>query len=288
MGKAVFGETLALTGDCDAVSQVTECVSKKDTMVFVTEKIYEGGFSVTYYCVDEEQNRYVLKMSTSGDAEAERQLAHEDLVLATLDHENIIKVFDYRPHIRSLILYDGGASLFDEVAERRVTMEDAILYCHQMRSAVAYIHDRDVCHLDIKLDNMTITKQKVLKLIDFGLSEKGDMLRILTKVKGSHAYMAPELLDGSRGYFGEEVDSWATGICMFAICTGKTPWTVAHVKDTRFMLFKEGCDHESDAVGFILRQSVIGVDHLPADIVEVINSLVVVDRHQRRTVRDSF
>lgn len=84
------------------------------------------------------------------------------------------------------------------------------------------MHGKQICHRDIKLDNLIYSEQtKVLKIIDFGFAccckEK------LKTYCGTPSYMCPEIVQ-KREYRGDEADMWAVGVVMYTVLTGYLPF----------------------------------------------------------------
>ena len=92
-------------------------------------------------------------------------------------------------------------------------------------SGLTYIHGQGVTHRDIKPENMLLDAQGNLKIADFGLCSvykyKGRE-RTLHGTCGSLPYIAPEM--NGRPYQGEPVDVWSSGVVLFALLVGNTPW----------------------------------------------------------------
>jgi serine/threonine protein kinase len=88
------------------------------------------------------------------------------------------------------------------------------------------VHANDIAHRDIKPDNLLISQDNVLKIVDFGVSEifvKGNDR--LKKSAGSPAFMAPELCVARHGEVsGKATDIWSMGITLYCMIFGKTPF----------------------------------------------------------------
>lgn len=117
----------------------------------------------------------------------------ENLVL--LDHPNILRIHEYFESENNYYIITeicSGKSLNKLILEHgRLSERDAIMIFRQIIVSLNYIHSKGVSHRDIKPDNIMITKDLKVKLIDFGLSSNDDIMR--QKV-GSPMYIAPEVL----------------------------------------------------------------------------------------------
>merc|ERR1712137_86651 len=144
----------------------------------------------------------------------------EITMLRSCTHDNIVRLYDTYEDADNIYLaleYCGGGDFGDKVKERALNLMEFEVadWMRQILSAVAVLHDKDICHRDIKPDNFMIA-DGVLKLSDFGLAVYLLPERNLTDKTGTPAFMAPEqhnLPQKSRGY-GLPVDVWAAGVVM--------------------------------------------------------------------------
>jgi serine/threonine protein kinase KIN1/2 len=77
--------------------------------------------------------------------------------------------------------------------------------------------------LDLKIENILISKSGNIKIIDFGLSNLYSSRSLLTTYCGSLYFAAPELLN-AKAYTGPEVDIWSFGIVLYVLVCGKVPF----------------------------------------------------------------
>jgi serine/threonine protein kinase len=89
--------------------------------------------------------------------------------------------------------------------------------------AVEHIHNHGVVHRDIKLENIMMTKQGHLKLVDFGLAMRIEADTQPMFPSGSISLMPPELIRNHTG--GRHTDWWAYGVLAHELLTGHTPWS---------------------------------------------------------------
>jgi len=91
----------------------------------------------------------------------------------------------------------------------------------QLLNALRYSHQQGVFHRDIKLENIRMTDEGVVKLIDFGLCHIGNGQ--CNDDVGSLDYAAPELL-AMKPYFADKADVWALGTVLFILIFGELPF----------------------------------------------------------------
>ncbi len=159
-------------------------------------------------------------------------------------HENIVRYFDYRyqnDHVQ-IIIDLGDMELFAVVSasENGISEEETRRYARKMVSALAHLHNLDIAHRDIKLENWILHPRYLLVLVDFGLSHtfaRGQRHLLKDRV-GSMSYCPPEIMRGQlyNPFMG---DMWSLGVCFFAMLSGFFPYERADHKDWRFRAVSE-------------------------------------------------
>ena len=167
----------------------------------------------------------------------ESRLQREITLLSLLYHPHITTLYGYAMTPSCYILFmeyvEGGPLLNYVVKHRRLKEDHAREFFRQLLSAVKYLHENNVVHRDLKIENILIDSDGNLKIIDFGLSNfyvsslsdssDSSLLVKLSTFCGSLYYAAPELLHG-RPYFGPEVDVWSLGVILYVLVSGKVPF----------------------------------------------------------------
>lgn len=100
------------------------------------------------------------------------------------------------------------------------------------------MHEKDIVHLDIKLENILVDENFNVKLADFGFATDVN-IENLTLFRGSTAYMAPEIW-GTESYDGRKADIFSMGVVIFTMVVGYQPFDIAKPKDKDFKLFLDG------------------------------------------------
>ena len=112
----------------------------------------------------------------------------------------------------------------------------------QLVDAIEYIHRQDICHRDLKLENILITQDLRIKVADFGLAVQGDN-ETLVDYAGSRGYMSPQI-ESFEPYSGKESDVFAIGVILFTLVFGLAPFERASISDNNFSIFVRGSKEE--------------------------------------------
>ena len=151
----------------------------------------------------------------------------ENEIITKFNHVNVIFVFNIiedKDNYYIVMEYCKSGELFDYIVERQHLEEDeASIFFYQLINGVEYIHSLGVAHRDLKPENLLLTGNKVLKIIDFGLSHEFNGEDLLKTKCGSPSYAAPEIIKGLP-YDGFKTDIWCCGIILYAMVCGYLPF----------------------------------------------------------------
>ena len=154
-------------------------------------------------------------------------LFNEIQIISRLNHKNIIhveKILEDQNNYYIIMEYCEKGELFDYIVNKeRLNPAEASLFFYQLINGVEYIHKQGFAHRDLKPENLLLTKEKILKIIDFGLCHDFDGENYLTTKCGSPSYAAPEILKGYP-YDGFKTDIWCCGIILYAMLCGYLPF----------------------------------------------------------------
>ena len=147
---------------------------------------------------------------------------------------NIVKIFETyetKKHICIVMEYICAGDLLSYIKKRNKLQEPVAKFIFkQIIMALKFIHENNIVHRDIKLDNILIDLDNNIKICDFGVSkivEKGD---IMLEQCGTPAYIAPEILL-NKGYEGFAVDIWSAGVVLYAMLSGTVPFKGNDIKE---------------------------------------------------------
>ncbi|GIX94556.1 protein kinase kin1 [Caerostris darwini] len=109
---------------------------------------------------------------------------------------------------------------------QKVSERTAKVLFYQMVSAVQHMHECNVLHRDLKQENILLEYGKVIKIVDFGLSNTYQPKIQLRTHCGSLVYAAPELFQ-HRSVYGAGVDLWSLGVILYAMVVGSMPFEIS-------------------------------------------------------------
>ena len=191
--------------------------------------IGEGTFGkvklATHIITGEKVAIKILQKNLIKDKNQYNRIEREIKYLKLFNHPNIIQIYEVLESSSSFYIvmeYAPGGELFNYIVEKeKLTEKETSFYFYQIIQAVKEIHKKKICHRDIKPENLLFTKNKILKIIDFGLSSEYD--EYLSTPCGSPCYASPEMIRGKK-YNGLSIDLWACGIILFAMLCGYLPF----------------------------------------------------------------
>ena len=161
------------------------------------------------------------------DHSKEVRTAREAAIVTLLAHPYICAMRDVvrtSYHWYMLFEYVNGGQMLDYIISHgRLKEKQARKFGRQIASALDYCHRNSIVHRDLKIENILISKNGDIRIIDFGLSNLFAPKSHLKTFCGSLYFAAPELLQ-ARQYTGPEVDLWSFGIVLYVLVCGKVPF----------------------------------------------------------------
>jgi hypothetical protein len=208
----------------------------------IVAAIGAGGMGEVYRASDPRLRREVavkvLHAGVSADPSRLKRFEQEALAAASLNHPNILAVYDVglhdgSPYIVSELLL--GQSLRERIGasnQPAMTVRKALEYAVQIAYGLAAAHEKGIIHRDLKPDNLFITKDDRIKILDFGLAklmvepiEAGGSLLTAAgdtqpgMILGTVGYMAPEQVRGEAA--DQRTDIFAFAAVLYEMVTGQ-------------------------------------------------------------------
>ncbi|MEO8435460.1 MAG: protein kinase, partial [Pyrinomonadaceae bacterium] len=224
----------------------------------IRSKIGEGGMGVVYRARDERLNRdvaiKVLPAAFSADNDRLARFEQEAQAAGSLNHPNILSVYDVAmhdgaPYVVSELL--EGESLRHRLESAPVAQRKAIDYAIQIAHGLTAAHEKGIVHRDLKPDNLFITKDDRVKILDFGLAKLIDPVgsigqsdvptrRVHTgsgTVMGTVGYMSPEQVRGSA--VDHRSDIFSFGTVLYEVLSGRRAFHGDSAVETLNAILKE-------------------------------------------------
>ena len=218
----------------------------------ITDIIGSGGYSIVYKGIHFELGRPVavkmMRHHLSMRPEFMENFENEAKLIAGLNHENIIHVFDIESRYKTLfIVYEYlPGELLDRMIKRlkAIPPDLAETYLRQILSAMEYAGGKGLVHRDINPSNVIVSADDRIKLIDFGLAcpEGTDDFHM----GGNFYYLAPELVDGEPADFRSDI--YSLGVTAFQMVTGRLPFAEKDMTELMRKIRQESFPDPADFV----------------------------------------
>jgi serine/threonine-protein kinase len=204
-----------------------------DGRYHVRSRIAHGGMATVYLATDTRLDRQValkvMHAELARDADFVGRFIGEAKSVARLSHPNIVAVFDQGSDGQFLYLsmeYVPGRTLRSLLRERGwFTWGEALDVMDPILSGLAAAHHAGIVHRDVKPENVLLTADGRVKVVDFGLA-RAQAAAGQTRaglIIGTVAYIAPEQVTG--GVTDVRTDVYAAGVMLFEMLTGRQPHT---------------------------------------------------------------
>ncbi|XP_072380150.1 uncharacterized protein Snrk [Diabrotica undecimpunctata] len=175
------------------------------------------------------------------DEVSKAHLFQEVRCMKLVQHPNVVRLYEVIDTATKLYLVlelgDGG-DLYEYIMRHETGLPEKVAkeYFSQIVRAISYCHQLHVVHRDLKPENVVFfKKQGIVKLTDFGFSNKFYPGQKLETSCGSLAYSAPEILLGDS-YDAPAVDVWSLGVILYMLVCGQPPFQEANDSETLTMI----------------------------------------------------
>ncbi|MFV8781353.1 protein kinase domain-containing protein [Microbulbifer sp. SA54] len=197
----------------------------------VTGKLGSGGMGVVYLATDERlQRKVAIKqlLSNPNSRNAHQRIRREALLLAQLNHSNIVQIYDVVESKRDIALvmeHIDGCSLERWQRERTPDLTQKIQLLKQVCAGLGRAHAAGIIHRDLKGENILVDSSNTVKITDFGIAksslEESDLTRE-QHIAGSWGAMSPEQAQGKP--LDHRSDLFALGVLAYRLLCGQNPF----------------------------------------------------------------
>jgi len=225
----------------------------------ITAKLGEGGMGEVYRARDSKLGREVaikvLPAHLAADADALARFEREAKAVATLSHPNILAIFDFgREGDTAFAVTEllDGETLGLRLASGALPARKALEIASQVALGLAAAHERGIVHRDLKPDNLFLTRDGQVKILDFGLARqaeeqasKSQLFAAPTRAPGTAAgtvlgtvgYMSPEQVRGEPA--DHRSDIFSLGVVLYEMLTGHRAFEHGSAVETMSAILKE-------------------------------------------------
>jgi len=243
----------------------------------ILEKLGEGGMGVVYKAQDIQLQRLValkfLPPHIADHPDEKARFIHEAQSASALNHPNVTTIYGIEDSPEGLFIameYVEGKTV-KQIAEKespsvKRVLEIAIQVCEGLASA----HKKEIIHRDIKSDNIMVTREGQVKIMDFGLAKLKGATKLTQagSTLGTVAYMSPEQASGEE--VDQRSDIFSFGVVLYELLTGKLPF---------------GGEHHAAIIYSILNEEPQPIarynNKVSAKLEEIISKVLAKDREER-------
>ena len=202
----------------------------------IIKKLGEGSYGVVYLVNNTLTNtkvtmKKIIKMKENIIDNLE--IKNEIEILKKLDHPNIVKIIEYFESNDAYYIiteYCEKGELYGYIKHEYSEKQLAVLF-YQVFSGLVYLHEHNILHRDIKLENILISEIEKdlktvqyffwIKIIDFGTAKIFRQNKRERAIVGSSYYIAPEVL---KKNYNEKCDTWSVGVILYMLIVGRAPF----------------------------------------------------------------
>ena len=201
-----------------------------------SKKIGRGSFSKVYkgYNKDTSEKVAIKVVDMEISKHLELFMEREIEVMKTLDHVNILKLYDVihdpNENVIYLILeYCKKGDFYKFLNRRALKEKHAKRYMIQLANGLQHLINNNIIHRDLKPQNILLSDDDEIKLTDFGFARYYEIDTMVDTLCGSPLYMAPEIMKHKR--YTINADLWSVGVIMYEMLVGKVPYSaITHIE----------------------------------------------------------
>ena len=249
----------------------SDSMVRKVDEYYIEKKIYSGAFSNIYTGFHSLTKQKIAMKIMSKKRLSRFELGNsivfaEMQIYPTLKHPHIAKELKTFENLTSYftVMEYYPLDLLTYIKDKKLSRDRKIELLDQILSAIEYLHLHNLCHRDIKLENILISENDDAYLSDFGFCTFAH--EKVLGLFGSNGYAAPEVFH-KKPYDAIAADLWSTGVLIYSLFAQKLPFntTKDHPQYTNF-----------------------DVDYsvLDEDVANIVRSLLVIDPSQRKSITE--
>ena len=222
----------------NSISNIAELSNKqlfngKIEEYLITKELGKGSYAVVKLAKHRvTKEKFAIKIYTKEsllDPQKRNTVKNEINILKQLNHINIMKLYeviDSSKYLYLVLEYIKGISLLEVIKEEKlhyIEQKRAIKLFLQIVKGISYCQSKNINHRDIKLENILVLQNDIIKIIDFGFAVKGNRDTYQKLFCGTPSYMPPEIVNKEK-YIAQYSDIWSLGVLLYAMLYGRFPF----------------------------------------------------------------
>nr|XP_039265200.1 titin-like [Styela clava] len=264
---ATYDEMVDVSGDVDSKNAKTQTNVNVLSKYNLLEELGRGAFGNVHRAQEISSGKIMAaKIVKTDDEHNYASVKREIAVMKKLNHPNLLQlheIFEAKGEFTMIVQFVSGGDLFERITSDLfdLTEDICIQLIKQITMGLAFMHDANIVHLDLKPENVLFVTRKSnnLKLVDFGASRElrsGEALKI---AYGTPDFCAPEVITNDS--VGRATDMWSLGVLTYILLSGVSPFkgendseTLKNVSDAEWDFNHEAWANISDeALDFVDR-----------------------------------
>jgi predicted Ser/Thr protein kinase/tetratricopeptide (TPR) repeat protein len=210
----------------------------------IVTQLGQGGMATVFKAYHPALDRYVaikvLHPAFMEDPGFLARFEREAKVVASLDHPNIVPIYDYAEHRGNPYLvmkFIEGETLKARMTRGPLAMQEGVRIVERVGAGLAYAHNKGILHRDIKPSNVLLAPDGAVYLADFGLAriaEAGESTLSSDTMLGTPQYISPEQARGEKD-LDAGTDIYSFGVVLYELVVGRVPFSA----DTPFSIIHD-------------------------------------------------
>ncbi len=199
----------------------------------ITKELGKGSYAVVKLATHKTTKiKYAIKIYSKQsllDPQKRNTVKNEINILKQIDNENVMKLYeviDTPSNLYLVLEYINGINLLEILKNEKfhyIKEQRAKKLFLQVVKGISYCHKKNIFHRDIKLENILVLKDDIIKIIDFGFGIKCNKEVYQKLFCGTPSYMPPEILKKEK-YIASYSDIWSLGVLFYTMLFGVFPF----------------------------------------------------------------